>query len=221
MNITSVFPFIKKTADSPRQITSSSWSEHKSILEREVNLFVWERPMELATSHYLEHLTTHDLPAIRYFVDRENIHDQLEKARFLWEPSTNNQGNEFWLDIQYVVSDFLHLSKNKSGVLHLRIVDNDACTKFHIDGYDLRLFATYYGLGTEWLPEEALSRSALGSTNELIVKDETKIRRVGTGHIAILKGELPNRRNPVKGIVHRSPKISHSGEKRIILRVDI
>lgn len=84
-----------------------------------------------------------------------------------------------------------------------------------------RLFTTYIGPGTEWLPEEAVNRKALGTTNEKIVMDKSKIQRIQTGHLAILKGELPNHNESVKGIVHRSPEIKNSGGKRIILRIDI
>lgn len=103
----------------------------------------------------------------------------------------------------------------------MKVITSNACAKFHIDGYSLRLFTTYYGPGTEWLPENAVNRNALGTTNEQIVKDQSKINRLGTGHVAILKGELPNRKNSVRGIVHKSPEITGSGDKRIILRVDI
>ncbi len=85
--------------------------------------------------------------------------------------------------------------------------------------YDL--FTTYLGRGTEWLPEKAVNRSALGKTNELIVKDPSLIQRMNAFDVGILKGELPKRMQRVKGVVHRSPQISEAGEKRVVLRVDI
>ena len=105
--------------------------------------------------------------------------------------------------------------------MHLKMISDDACTKFHTDGYSLRLFTTYHGKGTEWLPEKAVNRTFLGQSNDLIVKDASRIQQMDAFEVGILKGEIPGKASSVKGIVHRSPKIAHTGEKRIILRVDI
>lgn len=78
------------------------------------------------------------------------------------------------------------------------------------------------GIGTEWLPEAATNRQRLGTTNEQIVKDYSKVRRMDTFEVGILKGEPRNQTNrTIGGIVHRSPEIKQSGQKRIILRVDV
>lgn len=127
----------------------------------------------------------------------------------------------FWEDVTILIQDFLAFSENSSATVYLKVIDNNACTKFHTDGYSLRLFTTYHGRGTEWLPEKAVNRSALGETNDQIVKDPSKIQRMETCEVGILKGEIPNAPNRTRGIVHRSPEIVQTGEKRIILRIDI
>ncbi|MEM8893030.1 MAG: DUF1826 domain-containing protein, partial [Bacteroidota bacterium] len=123
-------------------------------------------------------------------------------------------------DVYKLASDFLSYSDYGRGRLHLRVVNNDGCTKFHTDNYTLRLFTTYVGKGTEWLPESAVNRTGLGKGNEHVVKNQTMIERMRPFEVGLLKGEIKNR-SITKGIVHRSPKISHTGEKRIILRIDI
>ena len=90
-----------------------------------------------------------------------------------------------------------------------------------MDWYHLRLFTTYHGKGTEWIPEEAVDRSALGQTNKEIVKDQSKVQQLETFDVGILKGAHSESKRPIKGIVHRSPEIEREGEKRVILRIDL
>ncbi|MEQ9166941.1 MAG: DUF1826 domain-containing protein [Fulvivirga sp.] len=221
MTLINTFPFFYFKTKHPKQVLSTTWDDRTSINQKDVNLFCWERPEEPAIKDYLNTLVDTNLPAIRLFIDKENIDKQLVGARNIWDRDKKHEGDAFWKDVQQVAKDFLHFSEDSTGVFHLKVVANDACKKFHIDGYRLRLFSTYIGPGTEWLPEAAVNRNALGTTNEQIVTDYTKIQRLGTGHVSILKGELPFEAQSVKGIVHRSPEITSLGEKRIILRVDI
>ena len=119
------------------------------------------------------------------------------------------------------MTDFLVFSQAKRGGVYLKVVDDNACTKFHVDGYKLRLFTTYVGQGTEWLPEQATNRKGLGKSNNKIVKDASQVRQMNPFEVGILKGELPNGKSSTFGIVHRSPEIVSSEGKRVILRVDI
>ena len=93
------------------------------------------------------------------------------------------------------------------------------CRKFHTDINDLRLLCTYIGPGTLWLPDEAVDLKALqkGGDEQALVVDEQQIQQVSTGDVVILKGALYPEANP---ILHRSPSIEESGEKRLLLRID-
>ncbi|MEM6361338.1 MAG: DUF1826 domain-containing protein [Bacteroidota bacterium] len=221
MSILNTVPFLKSKPKAPLQVMSSNWDKRSEILKSRVNLFCWQRPLDLEITHYLEGLLLTDLPAIRCSVDQETLHKELVAARTYWDNDEKSAGDLFWQDVERITTDFLEFSEDGTGIFHLRVVVNNACTKFHIDGYRLRLFSSYHGPGTEWLPEGAVNRQALGTTNERIVTYPDKIQCLGTGHVGILKGELPNQFQSVKGIVHRSPEISKTDEKRIILRVDI
>ena len=106
-----------------------------------------------------------------------------------------------------MTKDFLTLARMRSGTIHLKVINDNACSKFHTDQYKLRLLTTYYGKGTEWLPEKATNRKALGKTNKLIVKDASKIQELTTYDVGVLKGTIPGIINSSKGIVHRSPQI--------------
>ena len=103
--------------------------------------------------------------------------------------------------------------------LLLVTVDTNMCRKFHTDINDLRLLCTYIGQGTLWLPDDIVNEIALvrGGGNEEIVKDEKQIQQIRTGDVALLKGGLYPGANP---ILHRSPTIEKTGEKRLLLRID-
>lgn len=205
----------------PKQIISDSWSERNAILKPDVNLFCWKRNDDLQIHHYLEKVIEEDKEPISFFTDTNDLEKWISELRGIWDGENSKEGDAFWDDVFIVVRDFLAFSTNQSGTVLLKVIHSNQCTKFHTDGYSLRLFTTYYGKGTEWLPERALNRWALGKTNEKIVKNPSKIQQMETFEVGILKGELPNSVNPTPGIVHRSPEIEHTGEIRVILRVDI
>ena len=132
-----------------------------------------------------------------------------------------------WVKLEPLVNDistccelFVKITGAQTIRLSLKVINNDACRKFHIDGYTYRLLCSYYGPGTEWVYNENVNRKYLGlGENNQIIKDWSAIQRINTFDIAILKGELPHQRNG-KGIVHRSPPIQHTHDKRLVLRID-
>ncbi len=221
MNLLRDIPLLKGTRTYPRQIISDSWQDRDVILSPNVNLFCWRRPVEESISHYLELLLSHTLHPIRCTVHSGNLKKVLLQHREDWDRTYLAQGDLFWQDVLELAQGFLSFSETDTATLHLKVIHDDACSKFHTDGYRLRLFTTYHGKGTEWLPEKALNRAALKKSNALIVKDKTQIRQMGTFHVGILKGEIPSTSLSVKGIVHRSPKVSQWQERRIILRIDL
>jgi len=123
------------------------------------------------------------------------------------------------------ISSLLHLFKEISNANSFRLllatVNTNMCRRFHTDINDLRLLCTYSGPGTLWLPDEAVDRKALDSCgdNEALVLDESKIQQVEAGDVVILKGAIYPTEG-TKAIVHRSPTIEESGEKRLLLRID-
>lgn len=214
-------PLFKTKSKVPQQVMSTYWDDRERILEEYINLFIWERSLDSGVQAFLQEvLDQHPMP-VKVCVNQNDLHHQLASAKKIWDDAGIPDCPAFWRDLSTIVYDFLDFTETGSGIVHLRVVEDDACTKFHIDGYRLRLFATYFGKGTEWLPEDAVNRAALGTENNRIVRDSLSIRHVEAGHVSILKGELPNEPLSARGIVHRSPGIAHTREKRIILRVDI
>lgn len=106
-------------------------------------------------------------------------------------------------DIHDLVQRFAALTDKATVRVRLEAVDGDACRKFHADYTDLRLVTTYAGPGTDICTTTA---------------EDAPIHRTRAGDIAVFKGRLFPGEPPV--LLHRSPPIEGSGERRIVLVLD-
>lgn len=108
----------------------------------------------------------------------------------------------------------------QSPALRVRIerCEDDSCRLFHVDRTALRLICTYLGPGTQWLPEGAFVRGALGCGCNNHVRDWTVLQQLAPGQVAVMKGE-GYRGNAGRGLVHRSPPASPR-HPRVVLVVD-
>ena len=185
MKILSLIPFNK--LKSPRQVISQSWDDREKnisigcksvLLEKTENYFNFKLSVGI-----IKKRVTPDSVSLEI----HEIDQNIVKARHKWDQNLSNQGNLFWNDISQLVKDFLFLARMQSGTIHLKVINDNACSKFHTDRYKLRLFTTYYGKGTQWLPEKATNRKALGKTNKLIVKDASKIQELSPYDVGVLK----------------------------------
>lgn len=85
--------------------------------------------------------------------------------------------------------------------LRLEVVETDACRKFHADVVTARLLTTLSGRATQWVEVAAPDR----------------INQLAAGDVAIFKGRLWAD-EPM--ILHRSPPIAATGDKRLLLAID-
>ncbi|MEJ2457351.1 MAG: DUF1826 domain-containing protein [Novosphingobium sp.] len=85
--------------------------------------------------------------------------------------------------------------------LRLEVVETDACRKFHADVVTARLLTTLSGPATQWI--------------EVAAPDQ--INQLAAGDVAIFKGRLWAE-DPM--ILHRSPPIAGTGDKRLLLAID-
>lgn len=124
-------------------------------------------------------------------------------------------------DIRSLLSVFKEVTDSKSFKLLLATVNTNMCRRFHTDVNDLRMLCTYSGPGTLWLAEDNINREALNANgyNESIVRDKKRINQVKTGSVIILKGAIYPKEG-ANAIVHRSPTIEESSERRLLLRID-
>lgn len=85
--------------------------------------------------------------------------------------------------------------------LRLEVIETDACRRFHADFVTLRLLCSYVGPGTQWCRADAADA----------------ICEVPTGAVGVFKGRLLL--DPPT-ILHRSPPISATSERRLVLAID-
>ena len=89
-----------------------------------------------------------------------------------------------------------------------------ACQRYHIDNVPLRLLVTYYGRGTEWVPDSAVDRLAYdsGMPNDKILTNNNARKFLSAWDIAIFRGG-PD------GLLHRTPDAALNTPS-ILLRLD-
>ncbi|QXT35890.1 DUF1826 domain-containing protein [Sphingomonas sanguinis] len=104
-------------------------------------------------------------------------------------------------DIELLVQRHAALSGEDRLRLRLEVVETDACRRFHADFVTLQLLCTYVGPGTQWCRIDAADA----------------ICEVPTGAVGVFKGRLLL--DPPT-ILHRSPPISATGERRLVLTID-
>ena len=125
----------------------------------------------------------------------------------------------FLRDILSLLHHFSQVTNASSFRILLATVDTNMCSKFHTDINDLRMLCTYVGPGTLWLSDETEYRHARnkGGNGNSESLNEAEIQQAGTGDVVILKGALYPKSNAV---LHRSPSVEKTGEKRLLLRID-
>jgi len=96
--------------------------------------------------------------------------------------------------------------------IRLEVIETDACRRFHADYVSARLILTYVGPGTQWLDNVAAIRLRNGAAVETL-----DVRNVSAGQIALFKGR---KWSPDGAIVHRSPPIADTGQRRLVLVID-
>jgi len=200
-------------SDSPMVMTK--------IYDAQVNLAVWQRQLDEALQVFCESLIKQ-----RPGLQLRTIIQPDEIAQWLASQLPQHEHRSvFAEDIQQLADMYADLFDLTSIGLRLSVLDNTMCPRFHTDQLACRLVTTYYGQGSEWLPEAAVNRCKLGQgANGLpdaesgVLKIPNGIQQLQAGEVALLKGEgwLGSE---VKGIVHRSPQIN-PGDKRVLLTFD-
>lgn len=95
--------------------------------------------------------------------------------------------------------------------LRLEIVTGDACRKFHADYVPLRLITSYAGPGSQWLSNDDAAALAQGVSVE-----QLEVRQLLAGEVALFKGK----RLTDSPIIHRSPPIAGTGQRRLVLVIN-
>jgi hypothetical protein len=186
------------------------------LLRDEVSLVSWHRELPAGLDQQLIEWAG-CFPAQFDQVVSMTSYDLSAAIRGLGEPART------WLttDMAVLLIRFAHFAKARRLRISFGAVRTDQCRKFHVDNVRYRLVTTYVGPGTEWVPDDAVHRAALGQpsphpddANREIVRDASAVRQAVPGEVVVMKGA----RHPNQlGAVHRSPPIECSGHVRVVL----
>ncbi|MEO0776748.1 MAG: DUF1826 domain-containing protein [Bacteroidota bacterium] len=183
------------------------------IHDPEINIAIQERAIS-PLAHEVSRLPDENI-GLKTSGDISTIVDAITKAL------PPNSSPLIIQDIHTLLLHFREVVQVEQFRLLLATVNTNMCRKFHTDINDVRLLCTYSGPGTLWLTNDNINRSALSSyaDNDSIVLEESEVRQAKTGAVVLLKGAIyPQEKT--SAVVHRSPTIEESGEKRLLLRID-
>lgn len=185
----------------------------QEIHHEEINITIFERDISVLSSE-VNRLLEQEIE-VRLSGEIESL---LKEIRQVVTPDLYGGLIE---DITTLLATFQEVTKGRSFRLMLATINSNMCRKFHTDINDVRLLCTYSGPGTLWLTEDNINRKAVEAFEEngQIIRDESQVRQAATGAVVLLKGAIYPK-GGTKAVVHRSPTIEESGQKRLLLRID-
>jgi len=188
------------------------------ILDDGVNLAIWQRQLPVHIADFGRLLLSLNEPLAESLVLELPEDDTEPNLHGLASGFTDLEGYEgFVADVAWLVSAFACLLGARRIGVRLRVLDKAMCPRFHVDHVPVRLITTYAGVGSQWLKEGAMDRRLL-SRPEAEPMDDSLIEQIGSGAVALLKGEKWHG-NEGFGLIHRSPQLA-PGERRVILTLD-
>ncbi|MHC8356655.1 DUF1826 domain-containing protein [Pseudomonas sp. LB3P81] len=188
------------------------------ILDDGVNLAIWQRQLPAPIADFGSLLLSLNEP-LAESLSLEIANEDTEPNLRGWASGFSDlEGYEgFTADVSWLVSAFACLLGAKRIGVRLRVLEKAMCPRFHVDHVPVRLITTYAGVGSQWLKEGVMDRRQL-SQPEAEPTDNSLIQQIGSGAVALLKGEKWHG-NEGFGLIHRSPQLA-PGERRLILTLD-
>ncbi len=197
-----------------------------AIYTGHVNLAVWRRDVSEPVRHYaFELVQQYPGFSLRQAVPADTGRDYLLTQLPVLEGVSDHARQAFTDDLALLCEMYVCLFDIQAIGLRLNQLSRAMCPRFHVDHLVCRMVCTYWGAGTEWLPESSVNRSALGvaaTSSEAGVPDtqtgDGNVQQLGPGWVALLKGEKwPG--NEGRGLVHRSPAASPD-QPRLVVTLD-
>jgi hypothetical protein len=179
-----------------------------AIADPAINLAIWRRPMAPALAMDTRRLLAEAAGDVRLTTAPAALADGLSGA----------VAAAGWPAAPALVADVAELARVAAPLMQtaaldvrLEIITGDACRKFHADYVPLRLITSYAGPGSQWLSNEDAAALADGTAI-----DQLDVRQLLAGEVALFKGRL----RTDTPIIHRSPPIAGSGQKRLVLVIN-
>lgn len=167
---------------------------------------IWHRRPGRQVREWLDALAAERLPSARLVLKPERVGPAMES---LFDTrGIADSPCRAWLiaDIVSLASLFARVMASDLVSLRLDVVNNNACTKFHLDNVSARILCTYRGRGTEY----GESRNG---------EEPRSIHTLATGSVGLFRGKLWPSPEP-SAIAHRSPPIAGSGKTRLLLVIN-
>ena len=200
---------------------SNDVSKISHIFNREINISIWKRNLNSNILHASEILLLKNSD-LQF---SELVHKNFSIDFLVDKIGADEKLISFYEDIQYLTKLFCELFDIKDAWLRIDAIDKPMCPRFHADHLKCRLVTTYYGPGTQWLPNSLVNRNKLGHGNNGLADDisglfskKSDIENLDIGDIGLLKGEAWVN-NEGLGLVHRSPH-TDSNYKRLYVTID-
>lgn len=191
------------------------------IYDADTNLAIWQRNSVSGIDIFVEQLfNSGNCLSFSAVMSSSSLKASLDESL----PALSHKAS-FISDVVELADMFECLFELNAVGLRLTLLTQAMCPRFHVDKVPCRLVTTYGGTGTEWLANESVDRSKLGTGNKGlpdersgIYTDAGIIRRLSAGDVGLMKGESWVG-NEGMGLVHRSPGLP-PGEKRLLLTLD-
>lgn len=154
-------------------------------------------------------------------ISKDNFEESIKQLNELFYILDDNEEKSTLISfVKTLVSHYADITDSPEMGVSLEKVKGDMCKYFHCDMNHLRLVYPLLGPGTLYVNEDNVQRQFLGKgRNDNVVIDASKILQVPPKTISLLKGQgHPSAHG--KAVVHASPVISQSLEKRVLLRIE-
>ncbi|MET1755767.1 DUF1826 domain-containing protein [Novosphingobium sp. RD2P27] len=172
----------------------------RRVLESHVALAVWKRELPSSLLHLIDRIDLNGVDDVDVMMEVAGPISTLA-ASLLAGGYPEDAAMRFADDMLRMARQLASFAGAKQVRMRLEVVETDACRKFHADYVTLRLLTTYRGPATQWF------RTASPEV----------VKQVERGEVAVLKGRLLMT-EPT--ILHRSPPIEATGERRLLLTID-
>jgi len=125
------------------------------IFREQVNLTIWNRPLEARIKSFVAELTARAGKLERFIILSED--DDATTVLPKW--ALEIDGAQAWMaDLDKLIDMYRCLFEPQAVGLRLHVLQGTMCPRFHTDRVPVRLLCTYQGVGTEWLHEEQVTR---------------------------------------------------------------
>jgi hypothetical protein len=179
-----------------------------AIADQAINLAIWHRQMAPALAMDIKRLIADAAGDVRLATAPAALANGLSGAMTA----------AGWPAAPALVADVAELARLAAPLMQtaavdvrLEIITGNACRKFHADYVPLRLITSYAGPGSQWLSNEDAGALASGAD-----AGRLDVRQLLAGEVALFKGRLLTD----TPIIHRSPPIAGSGQKRLVLVIN-